>query len=128
MPSMNSITVQNSSAANVVFDAATPSAGDRVPAQWRNISGSAKIGFRPHFSLLTRDNAKKNGRIIEGVFKYPIVDGTTGSLLATVPLSFSGTLPTNVDASQVNNAFVLFGNLLVSTLVRDVAATGYAPT
>lgn len=128
MPSMANITVLNGSAANVTYDAATPSAGDRVPAHWRQTAGSSKIGFRPQFSLLTRDNAKKNGRIIEGVFKFPVVDSGTGALLATVPLSFSGTLPTNVDASIVNDAFVQFGNLLVSSLVRDVASTGFAPT
>lgn len=128
MPAMANITVKNSANADIVFEAATPSAGDRVPAHWRNTSGSAKIGHRPSFSLLTRDNAKKNGRIIEGVYKHPVVDSVTGQLIATVPLSFSGTLPTNVDATTVANAFIMFGNLTVSTLIRDSAATGYAPT
>lgn len=128
MPDMANITVKDRANADVVYNKASASSGDRSPAVWRANALSAKIGHRPSFTCTTRDNAKKNGRVIEGTYKYPIVDSVSGDLIATVPLSFSGTLPTNVSAVQVADAFVQFGNLLVSTLVRSVAEEGYAPT
>lgn len=132
MPAMANITVQNAAAANVTFTAATPSAGDRVPAVWRQNAASEIIGFRPTLQVTTRDNAKRNGRVFECVFKYPVFMTDAGSgrkvLLATVPFSIQGTLPTNVDAAIVNDAFVQLSNLLSSTLIRSVAAEGYAPT
>lgn len=131
MPSMANIVVQNAAAANVTYTAATASAGDKVPAVWRQNAASEIIGFRPQLSVTTRDNAKRNGRIFEASMRYPIfMTETSGQkvLLATVPLSCSGTLPTNVDAAVVNDAFVQFGNLLVSSLIRSAVAEGYSPT
>lgn len=130
MPSMANITVQNAAAANVVYVSKVPSAGDRSPAKWTQDALNAIPGFRPRFDVMTRDNGNQNGRIIEGNFAYPITATVNGveTLLGTVPLRFSGTLPTNVDATKVNDAFVQFGNLLASTLIRSVGSEGYAPT
>lgn len=128
MPAMANITVKDRANADVVYNSATPSAGDRSPAVWRANALSPKIGHRPNFAVSTRDNAKRNGRVIDGSFKFPIVDAVSGDLLATVPLSFSGTLPTNVSAVDVENAFTQFGNLIVSALVRSIAAEGYSAT
>lgn len=131
MPSMANIAVNNAAAASVTYTAATPSAGDRVAAIWRQNAASEIIGFRPSLSVMTRDNAKRNGRILEANFRYPVfMTETSGQkvLLATVPISCNATLPTNVDSTIVNDAFVQFGNLLVSVLIRSVASEGYAPT
>lgn len=130
MPDMANITVQDAAAANVVYVKKTASAGDRSPAKWTQDAAHAVPGFRPRFEMTTRDNGNKNGRIIEGNYGFPIVATVNGvdTLLATVPLQFNGTLPTNVDATKVNDAFVQFGNLLVAALVRAAAAEGYAPT
>lgn len=132
MPSMANIAVLNNAAATVTYTAATASAGDKVPAVWRQNAASEIIGLRPQLSVTTRDNAKRNGRIFEATMKYPIfmTDASSGQkiLLATVPLSLTGTLPTNVDAVQVKDAFVQFGNLAVSTLIRSAIEEGYAPT
>jgi hypothetical protein len=130
MPTMASITVKNAANADVIYNAATPSAGDRSQAVWRQNAAHAVIGFRPKFGLLTRDNSRKNGRVIEGSFSFPIVAEINGvdTLVATVPLTMSGTLPTNVDAAEVADAFVQFGNLLASSLVRSSAEEGYSPT
>lgn len=128
MPNMASITVKNAANADVIYVAASPSAGDRSPALWRANAASPIIGFRPSLSVLTRDNANRNGRIIQGTFKGPIVAAVSGvdTLLATVPLSFSGTLPTNVSSALVADMYIQFGNLLVSTLLRSIAEEGYS--
>lgn len=130
MPAMANITVLNAAAGNVVYVAATPSAGDRSPAVWRANALSAIISHRPRFSLVTRDNARQDGRVFESSFSFPIIETIDGvaTVVATVPLRMSGTLPTNVDSTKVKDAFIQNGNLLVSTLVRDSAEEGYAPT
>lgn len=130
MPNMADITVQNAAAANVVYVKKVPSSGDRTPAKWTQDALNAIPGFRPRFDVMTRDNGNQNGRIIEGNFAYPITATVSGveSIVATVPLRFSGTLPTNVDFAKVNEAFVQFGNLIASSLIRATASEGYAPT
>jgi hypothetical protein len=129
---MADITVLNAAAANVVYVAASPSAGDNVGATWRANALSSFIGYRPELRITTRDNAKRNGRVFKAVFRFPITgtDSTTSQpfLIATVPFELSGTLPTNVDSAVVNDAFIQMSNLFASTLIRAVANTGYAPT
>lgn len=130
MPAMANITVKNAANADTVYNMATPSAGDRSPAVWRANALQAAIGLRPTFSVVTRDNAKQDGRVMQAVFKFPIVEtiGGVTTRTATVPFTLEGTLPTNVDAILVSDAFTQLGNLIASTLVRSAAAEGYAPT
>lgn len=130
MPAISNITVKNKANVDVVYVAASPSAGDKTPAVWRANSLSPIIGNRPTFRLVTRDNAKQNGRVIEASYRYPVLAtiGGVETVVAYVPMTLTGTLPTNVSADSVDDAFVQLGNLLVSTLVRNSAAEGYAPT
>lgn len=130
MPAMANITVKNAANADVLLTAATPSAGDRSPAKWRANAASAIVGHRPEFSVVTRDNGRKNGRVIEATISFPILQtiGGVETMVAKVPLALSGTLPTNVDSALVNDAFIQAGNFLVSALIRSTAAEGYAPT
>jgi len=130
MPSMANITVKDSANADVIYVAATPSAGDRSSAIWRANALSPIIGFRPSFSVMTRDNQKQSGRIMEASFKFPILGNVSGQtvLLATVPYTFAGTIPTNIDSALALNAFTQFGNLCASALVRSIVSDGYAPT
>lgn len=131
MPQMANITIKDSANADVTFSAATPSAGDRSPAKWMDNAASGIIGLRPQFSVLTRDNSRGNGRVFEASGNFPIIGlDTNGNdvVLARVPLSCSGTLPTNVSASDVSDAYVQFAHLLASALIKQVMADGYAPT
>lgn len=130
MPQMANITVKNGAGTDVIYVSAVPSAGDRSPAVWTANALSPISGHRPKFTVSTRDNGRQNGRHMSGSFRFPIIDSTTGKPVvdAIVPLSFEGTLPTNVDAATVVDAFTQFGNLVASTLVRQSASDGYAPT
>jgi hypothetical protein len=127
---MANITVKNQANADVIYVNAVPSAGDKSPARWTQDAASAIHGFRPVFQVMTRDNGAKNARVMEGSLKFPIIETIEGrpTQTALVPFSFSVTLPTNVDANLVAEAFHQAGNLLVSTLIRQVAVTGFAPT
>lgn len=130
MPSMANITVKNAANADVVYVAAVPSAGDKIPAMWRANALSSQIALRPTFSVATRDNQRQNGRVLDASFRFPIWVPVNGvpTLLATVPFSLTGTLPTNVDSAPVADAFTHLGNLIASELIRMVASEGYAPT
>lgn len=131
MPAMGNITVKNAANADVVYTAAVPSAGDRSPAKWTANASQSILGFRPQVTVQTRDGGSgKPGRIMEGTFKFPVIETVNGvpTQMAIVPGSFSVTLPTNVDGAVVSDAYVQFGNLLVSALFRSVASEGYAPT
>lgn len=130
MPSMANITVKNAANADVAYVAKSPSAGDRVPAQWTLDAASSIPGHRPKLAVETRTNGNKNARILSSSFTYPVVEtvGGVAMVVAIVPAQLSITLPTNVDSAKVADAFVQLGNLLASTLIRSVAETGYAPT
>lgn len=132
MPSMANITIKNAANADVVWVAASPSSGEKSPAVWRYNAQSDKLAFRPTFALTMKENGRRNGRIFSAEFKFPLAgeNSDTGSpyLYATIPFNVSGTLPTNVDVMTLNDAFVQFGNLLASTLIRAAANEGYAPT
>lgn len=130
MPSMANITVKNGAAADVVYVASVPSAGDKTPAKWTENAASGIVGHRPTLTMGTRDNGSKNARVVDLTSKTPIVELLNGvpTVVASVVLSTQGSLPTNVDATKVADAFIKHGNLIASALIRQAAQDGYAPT
>lgn len=130
MPNMANITVKSAANTDVVYNAKVSSAGDKSAARWSADALSSIVGFRPVFEAATRDNGDKSGRRLDLSFKFPITRTQDGvvSQVAVVPMSASILLPTTVDGAIPTDAYVQFGNLLVSALIREVASTGYAPT
>lgn len=131
MPQMANITVKKADGTtDVVYSAIMPSAGDKSPAVWQAKAVSAIPKHRPTFSILTKDNGPRTARHASGVYKFPAVAMVGGleTHIATVPLSFEGTLPTTIDAAVVREAVYQFGNLLVAALVRAQLEEGYAAT
>lgn len=130
MPSMANITVKNAATTDVVYVAAVPSAGDRSPAKWIANALSSVAGFRPWFSMASRDNGPKTARQIDFSYSYPLTQTVGGveTKIGNVPMTASVLVPTNVDAGIPADAFVQFGNLLASTLARASVESGYAPT
>jgi hypothetical protein len=123
---MANITVQNSAAADVVFVAKAPAAGDSSPAKWTADAASAIAGHRPSLSVATRDNGNKNARVLSAIYRGPVI--VDGVQVAIVPGSASITLPTNVAAADVADHYVQFAHLLSSALLKAAAETGYAPS
>lgn len=130
MPTMANITVLNAAGANVVYTAAVPSAGDKTPAKWTAIASNAVAGFRSMFTAGTKDNGSQNARIFNFNGAVPIVATVNGVQvqLAKMTCRCEYTLPSNVDSALVYDGFVQLSNAQVSTLIREVANTGYAPT
>lgn len=130
MPAMANITVKNVALADVTYVAATPSAGDKSAAVWRQNAASTVSGRRPQFTCLTRDNAAKTGRHLSISLRFPVIVTENGvdRVAAVVPLNLEGVLPTNVPVSASLEAFTQFGNLLSTSLLRSVAEEGFSPT
>lgn len=133
MPNMANITVKKADGTtDIVYNAASPSAGDQSPAIWRQNSASNIMGHRPRVTMVLRDNAAKTGRVFQCAGSYPIVFtdpvNSKVSLMATVPLRFEGTLPAGVTDAQLQEAVFQFGNLCVSALFRAALTEQYAPT
>lgn len=127
MPNMANITVKNAANADVVYVAGSPSSGDRVPARWKQNAAGTTWASRPELSVVMRSNARNTTRILEGTFKFPIID-VDGVITDVIPGSFSFTSVNSVDSTKVNDAFTQFGNLIASALIRACASEGYSPT
>lgn len=130
MPAMANITVQNAAAANVVYVASVPSAGDITPARWTQNAASTIGGHRPTITVQTRANGKDNGRRMTANYMFPVIEEIDGidTITAKVTGQASILLPTNVSVASVEDAYVQFANLLASALFVSVAEETYAPT
>jgi hypothetical protein len=131
MPSMADIVVADAVPANHTFSAVNGSAGDKTPAVWRDNAAHTIVGYRPRFSVVMRDNANSTGRIFTMAFNAPIAaEDANGNwfLAARFPLQVTGVIPTNVEASVINNLFYQAGNLIVSSLVRACVNEAAPPT
>ena len=63
MAQISDITVKKADGTtDVVYVAATPSAGDKSPAVWTQNAFSGIQGFRPRFEVQTQDNGAGNVR------------------------------------------------------------------
>jgi hypothetical protein len=133
MPTMANITVKKADGTtDIVYTALTPSAGDKVAAQWRVESIGVVAGNRPVFQVMTRASQDKGARIIEGKLVYPetFTDSTTG-LISTKNrelFSFSAITHMNASDSAIAELAAQAANLVKSILIQDVLKTGYAPT
>lgn len=132
MPNMADIVVKKAdNVTNVTYVAQSGSAGDKSPAIWTQNAFSGIAGFRPKLEILTQDNGQKTIRQLKVNFTFPstYTDTNTGLVKANGSVGFDGVvfLPKGLTTTEWNEAFAQLGNLLASTLVREVAQTGYAP-
>lgn len=131
MPSMANIAVmKNDGTTSVTYTALTPSAGDKVAAQWRNEAADTRPGRRPVFTLVTSANGNETGRRFESTFTYPVNVTENGVVKQYLigPFKCTGFIPNYVESADINEAVSQNGNLLVSTLIKDSLKAGFAPT
>lgn len=133
MASIANITVKKADGTtDVVYVAATPSAGDKSPAVWTLDAFSGIQGFRPQFSMLTQNNGANSTRQVKIGYGYPSLytDSTTGLQKLNGKLGFDGVffMPKTLTTTEWKEAWAQLGNLLCSTLVRTSVESGYAPT
>nr|QDH89282.1 MAG: hypothetical protein H2Rhizo32917_000002 [Leviviridae sp.] len=133
MAGMANITVKKSDGTtDVIYVAATPSAGDKSPAVWTQDAFSGIQGFRPRLELLTQDNGSGTVRQVRCKYVYPSLytDSTTGLSKQLANVLFDGTfnMPKQMTTTEWKEAWAQLGNLLCSSLVRGSVETGFAPT
>lgn len=130
MPTMANITVKNAANADVVYNAAVPSAGDRSAARWNANALSTIAGFRPTITVVTRDNSDGSGRIMEvnGAFPHTATVSGVVQKVAQTTVKAQFSLPRTVDTTVVLDAYTQMTNLMAAALFRGTADEGYAPT
>lgn len=136
MPTMANITVKKfDGTTDIVFDALSGSGGDGSPAVWRQDTGAVAglpVGLRKLFKLFTTWNGPKTARQAKFNFvaPYAVQDSTTTLYSAKDRVVIDGiiTIPQAIPASELNEAIYQGCNLLAASLVKQAAASGYAPT
>lgn len=131
MPQMANITVKAANGTtDVVYSQLTPSAGDSVPAKWRAETVSTIVAHRPRVSLLSRDNAKKNGRVLDLRYAYPVQRTINGdpTLIGIIPLELRGTIGDSFTQAEIDEAVMQGLNFAGAVLIRDCFKSGYAAT
>lgn len=133
MPSMADITVKkNDGTTDVVYTAMAPSSGDSTAAVWRAEAVASVANQKPRLEVRTRYNGDRTARRIDYYFTYPVTQTDTGSGLTTVigsvPFNGSMVMPLSSPDSLIAEAVSQLANLMVSTLVKNSAKAGFAPT
>lgn len=132
MPQLTDITIKKADGTtNVTYSGVVAAAGDKQPAVFRDSSSSLAPAFQPTFEAKGMLNGPRTARRIEGKFTYPVtVTGTDGAvkLVGTFPIKYDVTVPQNLPAAVAEEAAAQFGNLMASSLVKAMNASGYAAT
>jgi len=131
MPQMANITVKASNGTtDVVYNAQTPSSGDKVAARWAVELAHAIPAFRPILTMRTQDNGPKTARAVDIELSFPIIvtENSVDRKAATVPIKVHATLPTNVSSVAVKEPIYQIGNLVSAALIRAAMEAGFAPT
>lgn len=130
MPNMANIVAKNAADADITFNAISPSAGDKVPAQWRAEAVGAVPLARPRFEMTSQYNGARNVRRVNLYLSVPYSteqpDGTT-KVVANVPFRVEASLPMAIPDTVVADAAKYLASLLGSDLIQDSLKSGYAP-
>lgn len=130
MPQMANITVKKADGTtDIVYTASVPSSGDKSPALWTQNAQSIR-SFRPQITTLSQFNGPRDARRVNVVGKYPVVRTISGTdqKVATIPVEATIALPLVITDTEAQEVVAQFANILRSTLMQDVLASGYAPT
>jgi len=133
MPALANIVVKKADGTtDVTYTGIVPSAGDKTPAVWRQNSYGGSIGQRPELRMQTSSNGDASSRRVVINFTYPslFTDTTTSRVQIDKRLNFTltGAVPVEMTDTDLNEAIAQGFNLLASTLIKQSASSGYAPT
>lgn len=131
MPDMANITVKAANGTtDVIYSKMTASAGDNVPARWRDNASQSVVGNRSTLMTIARDNQKQNGRAVTSRFKYVVVRNVGGvdTVIGTIPLELHGVLGNQFTQAEIDEAVARGFNLFTSAIVRDTYKEGNSAT
>lgn len=131
MPSMANITVKKSDGTtDVVYTSATPSAGDKSPAVWKNDTVGTVLAARPTFTLMSMDNGTKRARRLRTTFLWPKTRlDAAGNVTVSGGASSESShlIPQDMTTAEIAEFCDQYAGLLFSTLIRASLKSGYAP-
>lgn len=131
MPNMANIVIKKSDGTtDVTYTAATPSAGDKSPAIWKNQSVGTVLAARPSFSLVSMDNGTKKARRLRSTFNWPKTRVDTAGNVTVVGGASgesSHLIPQDMTPTEIGEYVAQYANLLASQLVKAALSEGYAP-
>lgn len=133
MPNMANITVKKADGTtDVTYTALVSAAGDKAAARWQNTALGSSPNLQPYLTVVSRFNGPRTVRRVDGEFGFQstYVDSSTSqTVIKAIPGgTFSFTRPLEADDTAAAEAAAQFANLLASTLIKSVLASGYAPT
>lgn len=128
MTAITNLVVKNgaSTPADITFAAVTPASGFGAIALWQVIAGAARSMYKS-FSLSVNRNA--NGTTITKtklVCPSYYTDPVTGLpvLLSQAEVNVDVRVPKNFPTADLDDVAAFAGNLITTTLVKDVIKTG----
>jgi hypothetical protein len=132
MPQIANITVKkNDGTTDVTYTYKSPSAGDGVPAIWRNDAIGTAAQHRPELRLTSRDANSGKDRHMRSTFVWPqIATDSTTSLVSVVNRALGSgdwTMPKGMPAADINEMVAQYANLLASALIKASCQDGFAP-
>lgn len=131
MPQMADIVIKKSDGTtNTTYSSATPSAGDKSPAVWKNASVGTVLAARPTFTMVAMDNGTRKARRIRTSFLWPKtrVDANSNvTVVGGASSESSHLIPQDMTPAEIAEFVAQFANLLTSSLVKASMNDGYAP-
>lgn len=132
MPKMANITVKKADGTtDVVYTAATPSAGDKSSAVWKNESVGTVPAARPELTLMSASNGTKRARRFRSTFHWPKtrVDSAGNVTVAGgASAESSHLIPQDMTVDEINEFVSQYANAMASALIKECMASGFAPT
>lgn len=130
MAQQTSITAKNAAAANVTFDAVSPSAGDGSMALWQATLLGNTPAKRPRAEMMARRNATKDGRKLFLNTFFPVIAAVNGvdTVIALIPIRTEATVADTVTDAQVNDAWAYHFSIGSSPQGLSLPSSRYAPS
>lgn len=132
MPQMANIVVKKADGTtDVTYTAATPSAGDKSPAVWKNASVGTVLAARPTFTLVAMDNGTRKARRARTTFVWPktrIDPAGNVTVVGGASSESSHLIPQDMTPAEIAEYVAQYAALLNSALVKACLNDGYAPS
>jgi hypothetical protein len=132
MPNMANITIKKADGTtDVVYTAATPSAGDKSSAVWKNQTVGTVLAARPTFTMVCMDNGTRKARRARTSFIWPKTRlDAAGNVTVTGGASSESShlIPQDMLATEIAEYVAQYANLLYSALIKSSLNEGYAPS
>lgn len=128
MPQMADIVIkQADGTTDATYSVVSPSAGDSVPAIWRNNGVGTKVNQRPEYRIVAK-TPSQGRRITKSNFVWPVVDPVTGTVVDYITIVVEAKSSDNVLVTDLNQALSQGLNLAAAALPRACFLDGVSAT